>query len=267
MSEQLRVMSYGGGVQSTAMLVLAAQGKIDFPVAIFSNVGDDSEHPATLRYVREVAIPYAAQHGIELCVLDRRGKGQPVTLWQKLTREDSRSIGIPVRMNNSGAPVRRSCTVDYKIRRVASELKRRGATAANPAVVALGISLDEYQRMRTESGIAWETLAYPLIDLRLDRAACLGIIAEAGLPEPGKSSCFFCPFHSRDHWRRMRRDEPELFAKSVALERLLNERRAALGRDPVWLTDALRPLDEAVGDHDQLDLFPASCDIGGYCMA
>ena len=32
MTDQLRVFSYGGGVQSTAALVLAAQGKIDFRV-------------------------------------------------------------------------------------------------------------------------------------------------------------------------------------------------------------------------------------------
>jgi hypothetical protein len=41
----LRFFSYGGGVQSTAALVLAAQGKIDYPVFLFANVGDDSEHP------------------------------------------------------------------------------------------------------------------------------------------------------------------------------------------------------------------------------
>ncbi len=31
MTKQLRVFSYGGGVQSTACLVLASQGRIDFP--------------------------------------------------------------------------------------------------------------------------------------------------------------------------------------------------------------------------------------------
>lgn len=263
----VRAISYGGGVQSTAMLVLAATGKIDYQLAIFSNVGNDSEHPATIRYLHDVAIPYAERHRIELAVLDRTGKGQPTTLWEKLTRDGSRSIGIPVRMNNTGAPARRSCTVDYKVKRVASELKRRGASRNDPAVVALGISLDEYQRMRTESGIAWEKLDYPLIDLRIDRAACIKIIKDAGLPVPNKSSCFFCPFHSMDHWRNMRKNEPELFEKSVKLERLINHRRVELGRDPVWLTSALRPLDEAVGDHDQLDMFPASCDIGGYCMS
>jgi hypothetical protein len=55
-----RVVSYGGGVQSNALLVLAAQGRIDYRRFLFANVGDDSEHPATLRYVRDVALPSAA---------------------------------------------------------------------------------------------------------------------------------------------------------------------------------------------------------------
>jgi 3'-phosphoadenosine 5'-phosphosulfate sulfotransferase (PAPS reductase)/FAD synthetase len=67
----VRAISYGGGVQSTALLVLAAQGEIDYPVALFANTGDDSEHPATIRYLREVATPYADAHGIELVELQR----------------------------------------------------------------------------------------------------------------------------------------------------------------------------------------------------
>ncbi|MEU8804899.1 hypothetical protein AB0C35_45775, partial [Spirillospora sp. NPDC048819] len=59
----IRAFSYGGGWQSTAALVLAAQGHIDFDRFLFANVGDDSEHPATLRYIREHAAPYAAAHG------------------------------------------------------------------------------------------------------------------------------------------------------------------------------------------------------------
>jgi hypothetical protein len=55
-----RQVSYGGGVQSNALLVLAAQGPIDYRTFPFANVGDDSEHSATLRYVRDVAMPYAA---------------------------------------------------------------------------------------------------------------------------------------------------------------------------------------------------------------
>lgn len=265
----IRAISYGAGVQSTALLVLAAQRVIDFPVALFANVGDDSEHPATLEYFRDFAIPYAAANGIELVELRKRGRGKEVTLYQRLTNPESRSVGIPARLQPSGAPARRSCTLDFKVRRIASELKRRGASTEAPAMVALGISIDEYQRMRTESGIAWQDLTYPLIDLRLDRAACMGIIERARLPIPPKSSCYFCPFHTMDVWRKQRRDEPELFAKSVALEKLLHDRHVALGRGGAYFSAALKPLDEAVGDHDQLDLFEsaASCDVAGYCAA
>ena len=58
MTDKLTVISYGGGVQSTALVVLAATGRLGkVDAALFSNVGDDSEEPATLRYVRMVSDP------------------------------------------------------------------------------------------------------------------------------------------------------------------------------------------------------------------
>lgn len=268
MRTSLRVISYGGGVQSTALLVLAAQGEIDFSVAIFANTGDDSEHPATIRYVREVAMPYAAAHGIDLVTIQRhRRNGDTETLYGRLMA-DNRSVGIPMRMDTSGAPGNRNCTLDFKIRPIAKELKRRGATAANPAVVALGISVDEYQRMRSSSGIPHETLTYPLIDLRFDRAACVGIIERARLPVPPRSACWFCPYHSLAAWRKQLQTEPDLFERSAQLEDTLNARRLTSGLSPVWMTGKLIPLRLAVTDNGQLDLFDgATCDIGGYCGA
>ena len=106
---KLRTMSYGGGVQSTACLVLAAQGKIDFKTFLFANVGDDSEDPVTLKYLEEVAKPYAKAEGIELVELRRiRRGGDEETLYQNVTRTDLRAINIPVRMSN-GAPGNRHC--------------------------------------------------------------------------------------------------------------------------------------------------------------
>lgn len=128
----LRIFSYGGGVQSTAALVLAAQGQIDFKRFWFSNVGDDSEHPATLAYVKAHAAPYAAAHGIELRELRRTPKGEERTLYGVLMREGSRTINIPVRMNDTGAPGTRSCTADFKIRRIAAWQKVEGPRLSGP---------------------------------------------------------------------------------------------------------------------------------------
>ena len=71
------VFSCGGGVQSTACLVLAAQGKIPYRTFIFSNVGNKAESPQTIEYIDEVLKPYAKQHGlkwVDVAWVDRQGR-------------------------------------------------------------------------------------------------------------------------------------------------------------------------------------------------
>lgn len=263
-------VSYGGGVQSTSLLVLAARGDIDFRLFLFADVGSDSEHPATLRYVDEVATPFAELHGIELVRLQRRpirgiAAGQVETLWGRLTRPGSRSLPIPVRMSN-GAPGTRSCTADFKIRVVGQELRRRGATERDPATVALGISVDEIERARPgiDPKAPYQRRVYPLLDLGLRGSDCQRIIADAGLPVPRRSACYFCPLHSTEEWRKLKRETPELFERACWLEAHLNARRQALGRDKVWLTRHGRPLGEAVDDQGVLPGLDG-CD-SGWCM-
>ena len=262
----MNVVSYGAGVQSTALLVLAAQGEIDVKTFLFANVGEDSENPATLDYFHNVAMPYAQQHDIDLIELQKiRRNGERDTLYQTITRPQSRSVPIPVRVSN-GAPGNRSCTADFKIQVIAKWLKSHGATAKNPANVHLGISLDEFQRMRT-SQIKHQINVYPLIDRRLNRQDCMNIISRAGVPVPPKSSCWFCPFHNMSVWREMADHEPELFQRACTLESFINERRAKLGLSQVWLSGRLVPLAKAVGDMTQGKLFDMepTCDSGGYC--
>lgn len=251
MPDQIRIFSFGGGVQSMACLVLAARREIDFPVFLFADVGADSENPETLAYLREVALPYAARVGIELRLLPRlKRDGSIETLWGRIMKPGSRSLPIPVRMNDTAAPGNRSCTVDFKIKVIDKALKALGATAAHPAITGIGISLDEAGRARQESGREFQKLVYPLLDLGLRRSDCETIIAKAGLPVPPKSSCFFCPYHSLPAWQSLYDRRRDLFEKSVLLERTMNERRKALGKDPVWLTRFCKPLDQVVdGSH------------------
>ncbi|MFB7247900.1 phosphoadenosine phosphosulfate reductase [Streptomyces populi] len=265
----VKSFSFGGGVQSTAALVLAARGELDYRTFLMANVGDDSEHPGTLRYLHEYAIPYAKAHGLELVVLDRvmKRSGEVRTLYQDLTREGSRSLKIPVRMSN-GAPGTRSCTASFKIKVVGDELKRRGATKEAPATVGIGISLDEIHRANKRRCEPHELIEYPLLERGIRRIDCARIIRGAGLPVPPKSSCWFCPFHRPETWHDMRRGEPELFEKACQLEELLNRRRDELGKDHVWLTRFNQPLRQAIPDGvDTLpfDEWDSGCD-SGWCM-
>lgn len=266
----LKAFSFGGGVQSTAALVLASQGKLDYRTFLFCNVGDDSENPETLTYVHEVAMPFAVQHGLDLIELHKvRRDGTTDTIYRTMTRPASRSIGIPVHMSN-GAPGRRACTLDFKIRVVDRWLKREWQAHRSGVWMGLGISLDEFTRMRTNSDpdtMAWKTLDYPLIDLRLDRQACMELIRQAGLPVPPKSSCWFCPYHSQRNWQALRETQPLLFERAVALERLINERRAVIGKDQVFLSRKCKPLPMATTEYVQSSFLEDEqlCE-SGYCF-
>lgn len=260
-----RLFSFGGGVQSVACLVLAAQGKIDFKTFVFANVGDNSENPETIQYLNEVVLPYAEKHGIEVIEVQRVSRdGRKMDIYDRLL-ETKRSIDIPVRMSN-GAPGRRSCTIEFKIKPVAKYHKKLGATKDNPGVLGIGISMDEFQRMRSKSSVEWQVLEYPLIDLKLDRSACKQLIADAGLPVPPKSSCWFCPYHTLGSWRQLQANNPALYNKAVELEELINKRRESLGKDPVWFSSRAVPLPMAVGDgtFKQEGLFEERHSCGPY---
>jgi hypothetical protein len=100
----------------------------------------------------------------------------------------------------------------------------------------------------------------------MNRKACFDVIKEAGLPEPSKSACFFCPFHTMENWRRLKIERRDLFDKSVYLEEQINNKRNAGGKDKVWLTRYAKPLDLVVDDQLTFDFGgPEDCD-SGYCF-
>lgn len=246
-----RFISYGGGVQSTALIVLATQGKLGaVNAALMANVGDDSEHPATMRYVREVITPWAADRGLQVHELHRTltKTGKVQTLYQRMMEHEGPTLREPIPVYGwSGAPMSRTCTADHKIKVLGKHIRQVCQPHELPADVLIGISVDEIERAGRGRDEKWERRQYPLLDLGLNRVACANLIADAGLPVPPKSSCFFCPFHSLLTWSELRRDSPELFDKAVRLENKLNERRSNRGMPPVYLTRRGVPLSEAVG--------------------
>lgn len=262
----MRIFSFGGGVQSTAVMVLAAQGRIHYDAFVFANVGADSENPATLEYIENYTKPYAKEHGLNFVEVSRVRRGEPLTLLEFAT-EENRTIPLPVYLA-SGAPSNRQCTIEFKIFVVDRWAKKQGA---KQAVTGLGISTDEIHRARTTE---WYTdkitnltkkREYPLIDLMLSRDDCHTLIREAGLPLAPKSSCWFCPFQKPSSWTEMRQANPEMFDKAVELENRLNEKREYLGRDRVYLHSRKTPLELAVGMQENMFSEFDNCE-SGYCF-
>jgi len=299
---ELRTISYGGGVQSTALVILAATRHPGFEAAmggqvvtaIMANVGDDSENPATIRYVREVMTPWAAERGVAIVEIDPAPfpSGEPRTLLKHLyayggcqlcgvtsddecsddcpsrttNRSASKDLPIPIKVQPINAPVSRSCTDRFKVKPISAWLADKGATVADPATVALGISTDEIERATGRSG-KYQRVVYPLLDLRMNRSDCASSIAAAGLPVPAKSACWFCPFHRTTQWAEIRRDDPPLFDKVVALEEHLLLQRRRRGMTDVYISSRGGPLSELSQAQDRLfDVDgPDGCD-SGHCF-
>jgi len=238
----MNIISYAGGVQTTALLVQTAQGKVENPAthAVFADTG--SELQDTLDHIANIMEPYGRKHGIPLVTV--RSK---LGALHKFVIEKQK-VPIPMYGDRGGILYRR-CTSRWKIDEVRRWLRRQGA---KKAIVQIGISTDEAHRM-SDSPLKWITHSHPLVDMRLSRQDCMNIIRDAGLPVPPRSACWMCPFRKHDGWINMKIQRPAEFEKAVAFEKHL---------DGLFIPKSRHPLDQAVGE--QCSMFDDD-ECGGYC--
>ena len=219
MTAMPKVLSYGGGLDSFAMLVDAIE-RGELPDAVvFVNVGDPAgedpgEWPSTYRHMREVAAPLCAQHGIKLVELNA-DNGYPV--------RDARSYfaWMQARTNIPVAGPRRTCTIMAKVERF--ELWMANTYGTQQVEVWIGFEANEEKRADNDPNAgdesAQRTNRFPLIERGLCRCRCEELVRAAGYPVPRKSACTFCPYGSRKDWQTLDREQPETFAKIEELER------------------------------------------------
>lgn len=269
-----RVYSFGAGTQSIAVMVAQAQGLLVNPYDYFvwADVGHDSEDPRVHEYMRDYVVPYCREHDIKMKRVAKTRYGKEDTVLQSAIRKN-RSIPIPVRMSN-GAPSNRSCTADFKINVVDKWCKNKGFTHIT---VGLGFSIDESRRAagkpeqfvyrygKRKLGIG-KRYDFPLFELALTRLQSINLVKNAGLPEPPRSACWFCPFKSRGEWIEDKKNRPELVQNAALVEAIVNRKRGIIGKDEVYIHPptggAMSRLPNAIGD--QMSLFEETCD-SGYC--
>lgn len=167
--------------------------------------------------------------------------------------------------------LRRKCTAEYKaapLDRKMRELAGLSPGQRSDGIVVtryVGISLDEAHRMK-DSGNKWSINRYPLIEKRMSRADCLLWMKRNGYPEPKKSACYFCPYHSNETWRDMKDNHPIEWQRAVELDAKI--RNAIPGvKDEVYIHSDCVPLDQVdlrnASDHGQTDMFGNECE--GMC--
>jgi len=221
MSAQRTVISYGGGVQSTALVVLAMQRGWQIDEIVHVDLLD-AESPATREYVASFAGWLQTVYGRGITILQRDLYGDMLA--------NPAFTPAPWRARDGSFILRRQCTRQYKvepIRRYLYDKYRRERIA-----LMLGISVDEFHRMR-DSGFKRIENVYPLVDERLTRNDCRVILERAGLATPPKSSCWFCPYRSARSQSELLKQYPTLREMGEELERRINEERRKRGKDEI----------------------------------
>ena len=116
----------------------------------------------------------------------------------------------------------------------------------------------------------WLRFRHPLIfDYPMRRGECLNWLKERGYPEPKRSACSFCPFHSDREWAEIRENAPEAWERACRLDDAYRDGSAlaATGmKGEMFLHSSRKPLREVelkLGDPNQLDLFGNECE--GMC--
>jgi len=188
----MKYISFGAGVNSTALYLLLEDLSIDFE-AVFVDTG--TEWPETYKYLEYF-----------------RNEGYTFT-WLKPWVQDTNNLyDYLLKYTTIPSMWMRMCTSNFKIRPFYKYIE-------HPATVYIGYDYGEYGRrhLRDRRDI---TYLYPLASHQLTRQGCKTLIKEHGLRVPPKSGCWFCPFQSKHEWRRLEREYPCLFNMAVTLERL-----------------------------------------------
>lgn len=221
----LLCVSYGGGINSVAVLVLLRERGLVPRAIVMANPG--SERRGTMRYLAEVTNPTLAAWGFpQVEVIDRITEGQHIKrAWRLETLEDEclRTKSLP-----SVAYGWKKCSAKYK-----GDTQRWWAArqpwmqaewvAGRKVVKVIGYDADEQRRVRSVFALPREASRfvpwYPLVEAGWNRDDCEEKIAAAGLPLPTKSACTFCPNNTLAEWEELRREEPEAFERAVAMSR------------------------------------------------
>ncbi len=203
----LVVASYGGGANSTAMLIECAKLDIQVDLVLFANTG--GEKPHTYQYVDRFS-KWLVERGMPEIITV---KSPNETLEQACARNKC----LP-----SIAYGFKTCSQRFKIQpqdkyvnnwRLAKDEWKAGRKVTK----LVGYDADEHYRIKDYSDDKY-SMEYPLVDWDMGRDECLETIEEAGLCPPGKSACYFCPSSKPSEIRQLAHTNPELIERALQME-------------------------------------------------
>ena len=216
-------LSHGGGVNSTALMLLLEREGGEFEGVFVDHGGD---YPETYDYIR-----YLQEHGHKIIILKPNVNGCPTIEDYCIKYKILPSIWV------------RWCTEKFKITPLTKYFEK-------PCVCFVGIDAGERKRVikayrqRAGKGVK---IKYPLLERGITREECKRIITDAGLKVPRRSGCWLCPYMNHKEVRKLYVKYPDFYARRKHLEEI-NPRGYRFDRNGISMSSIVgedtRRLDE-----------------------
>lgn len=205
-------LSFSGGTESSTLCCLFGHKA----TAIFADAG--WEHAVMYQRLDEVEKKIQERHPdfrvVRVKAKNVKGHG-PMTLPEYIAF----SKFYP-------SPIVRYCTVEFKIKPIDEYLSSQG-----PCELMIGLNYDERdQRVGNHGLMANVTYSYPLVDLKMTREDCVGLLNDVGLAPKfpsymSRGGCIGCFFKKRKEFAAMAVETPAEAYSVADLEDAIQDNR------------------------------------------
>jgi hypothetical protein len=239
----INVVSLGAGKQSSYMLLNALEGKFRFKVdlVVFDDTGCEPRY--VYGYLDWLENYIMTKYGMPIAKVQAGNLMQDVIDYIEGKRKRVAMLPLRLRKTNliDNGILPRQCTADYKIAPMRRFLQKyRKLKDENERVrLWIGISVDEVERIK-ESPVKYIEHYYPLIENRISIDQIVNWFTVNKLPEPGKSACLICPFHSFDYWSMLKRFQRADFETACKFDDIIRDYPGL--RRKAYLSNQLKPL-------------------------
>jgi hypothetical protein len=285
--KHIHVLSYGGGTQSTALLLMALRGEVNGvqpDYIIFSDTGWEPKH--IYDQVEKINAYIKKEFGREIIYTSggnlKEDLIRAAKTGSRVASLPYHTLGNPEEGKKAEGMAMRQCTGDYKVEPVKKKVRELLGYKPRERVKEVvhmwkGISSDEIQRvkpiMRTikkngkseQVPCTWRVAEHPLVEvLSVDRSHCIAYVEKLGLGTMYGSSCVGCPFHDNHMWLEIKQKDPKGFEEACDIDDMLREGLRL--KNKVFLHKSRKPLREVDLQEDQTTIFDDfTNECSGFC--
>jgi hypothetical protein len=251
----MKIVSFGGGVQSTAMVVLAAQGKIEVDAFVFSDTG--FEQSIVFDFLEKYTLPMLEKAGIPFYIAkceEFAGKLHGKTTYANWLLPPFFHLDGDSEIGRLPA----YCSTNWKRKIIERFLKKE--YDAKRYELIMGFSIYEMHRAGRMKSTKKYQYKFPLLDLKMSRGDCVALVNRTFNAPPPRSSCYFCPNHTQHEWHEVMNSKDR--EKVIEVDRMI--RTTILDGVTCYLTADCKPIDEIEFDEKNESIFSRFC--AGGCF-